>query len=81
MLDASTVTLYKNTVDRSDCNNYRGLSLLCIVGKALAGVELNRLHSLAERIYPEAQCGIRAGGSTIDVIFSLRQLQEKCREQ
>ena len=40
-----------------------------------------RLQELAERIYPESQFGFRAGRSTIDMIFSLRQLQEKCREQ
>ena len=44
-------------------------------------VVLNRLQLLAERVYPEAQCGFRAERSTIDMIFSLRQLQEKCREQ
>ena len=32
-------------------------------------------------MYPEAQCRFRAERSTIDMIFSLRQLQEKCREQ
>ena len=46
-----------------------------------ARVMLNRLQTLAERVYPEAQCGFRAERSTIDMIFSLRQLQEKCREQ
>ena len=30
---------------------------------------------------PESQCGFRAERSTIDMIFSLRPLQEKCREQ
>ena len=81
MRDANITTLYKNKGDRSDCNNYRGISLLSIVGKVFARVVLNRLQSLAERIYPEAQCGFRAGRSTVDMIFSLRQLQEKCREQ
>ncbi|XP_051973121.1 probable RNA-directed DNA polymerase from transposon BS isoform X1 [Xyrauchen texanus] len=81
MRDATIITLYKNKGDRSDCNNYRGISLLSIVGKAFGRVVLNRLQSLAERVYPEAQCGFRAGRSTIDMIFSLRQLQEKCREQ
>ncbi|XP_076056371.1 uncharacterized protein LOC143034323 [Oratosquilla oratoria] len=55
--------------------------LLHTVGKAFARVVLNRLQKLAERVYPEAQCGFRAERSTIDMVFSLRQLQEKCREQ
>ena len=81
MRDAKIITLYKNKGERSDCNNYRGISLLSIVGKAFARVILNRLQLLAERVYPEAQCGFRAARSTIDMVFSVRQLQEKCREQ
>lgn len=81
MRDAKIVTLYKNKGDRSDCNNYRGISLLSVVGKVFARVILVRLQKLAERIYPESQCGFRAERSTIDMVFSLRQLQEKCREQ
>ena len=81
MRDANIVTLYKNKGERSDCNRYRGISLLSIVGKAFACVALKKLQSLAEQVYPESQCGFRAKRSTIDIIFSLRQLQEKCREQ
>ena len=81
MRDCNIVTLYKNKGDRSDCNNYRGISLLSIVGKLFARIALNRLQRLADRVYPESQCGFRAERSTVDMIFSLRQLQEKCREQ
>ena len=81
MRDANIITLYKNKGDRSDCNNYRGISLLSIVGKIFARVILARLQKLADRIYPESQCGFRSERSTIDMIFSVRQLQEKCREQ
>ncbi|KAI8519655.1 hypothetical protein Bbelb_029120 [Branchiostoma belcheri] len=81
MRDANIVTLYKNKGDRTDCNNYRGISLLNIVGKVFARVALARLQVLADRVYPEAQCGFRAGRSTVDMVFSVRQLQEKCREQ
>ena len=81
MRDAKIVTLYKNKGERSDCNNYRGISLLNIVGKLYARVVLVRLQKLAVRVYPESQCGFRAERSTVDMIFSLRQLQEKCREQ
>ena len=81
MRDAKIVTLYKNKGDRSDCNNYRGISLLAIIGKVFARVVLTRLQSLAEQVYPESQCGFRPQRSTVDMIFSLRQIQEKCREQ
>ena len=81
MRDAKIVTLYKNKGDRSDCNNYRGISLLSVVGKLYARAVLARLQKLAERVYPESQCGFRAERSTVDMIFSLLQLQEKCREQ
>ena len=81
MRDANIITLYKNKGDRTDCNNYRGISLLSIIGKAFARLILKRLQLLAERIYPESQCGFRAERSTIDMIFSLKQLQEKSREQ
>ena len=81
MRDAKIINLYKNKGERSDCNNYRGIFLLSIVGKIFARVILVRLQQLAERVYPESQCGFRSGRSTIDMIFSVRQLQEKCREQ
>jgi len=58
MRDAKIVTLYKNKAERSDCNNYRGISLLSIVGKVFARVILTRLQ-MAERVYPESQCGFR----------------------
>ena len=69
MRDANIVTLYKNKGDRSDFNNYRGIPLLSDVGKAFARVALARLQILACRVYPESQCGFRAGMSTVDMIF------------
>ena len=81
MKDSKIITLYKNKGERADCNNYRGISLLSIAGKAFAKVALKRLQILGDRVYPESQCGFRPERSTVDMIFSLRQLQEKCREQ
>ncbi|XP_072854784.2 uncharacterized protein LOC110072917 [Pogona vitticeps] len=57
MKDTNIVTLYKNKGDRGDCSNYCGVSLLSVVGKLLAPVVLKRLQVLADRVYPESQCG------------------------
>ena len=51
------------------------------MGKTFARVVLKGLQKIAERVYPESQCGFRAKRSTIDMVFSVRQLQEKYREQ
>ena len=54
---------------------------MSIVGKVFSRVLLTRLQALADRVYPESQCGFLAGRSTTDMIFTERQLQEKTREQ
>ena len=80
--DAVIKTMYKNKGEKSDCSNYRGITLLSIAGKVLVRVLLNRLvPTIAEEILPESQCGFRANRGTTDMVFLLRQLQEKCREQ
>ncbi|XP_076043659.1 uncharacterized protein LOC143026773 [Oratosquilla oratoria] len=61
--------------------NHCGISLLSITGKVLAGIINNRLKVIADQILPETQCGFRPERGTIDMIFSVWQLQEKCYEQ
>ena len=79
--DANITKLFKKG-KRSICDNYRGISLFVIAGKILARVILNRLNeSLLDSICSESQCGFRKGRGTVDMIFSLRQVQEKAREQ
>ena len=80
--DAVIITLYKNKGENSNCDNYRGITLLSIAGKILARILLNRLvPTIAEDNTPESQCGFRQNRSTTDTVFVLRQLKEKCREQ
>ena len=68
--------------EKSDCSNYRGITLLSIAEKVLARLLLNRLiPSIIEDFTPESHCGFRANRGTTDMIFVLRQIQEKCREQ
>ena len=80
--DAFIVSLFKNKGQRADCGNHRGISLLSIAGKILARIMLNRaVHSIAEENLPESQCGFRRNRSTVDMVFVVRQIQEKCIEQ
>ena len=81
MRDYNIITLYKNKGNHSNCNNYHGISLLSIIATLFACILLHRLQILADRIYPESQCGFCSKRSTMGMIFSLCQLQEKCREQ
>ncbi|KAK3509681.1 hypothetical protein QTP70_008422 [Hemibagrus guttatus] len=79
--DATIITIYKKG-DRTDCGNYRGISLLSVAGKVFARILLDRLSQhITPEVVPESQCGFRSNRSTIDMIFSLRQIQEKCIEQ
>ncbi|KAL8611913.1 hypothetical protein ACOMHN_061994 [Nucella lapillus] len=80
--DTTNISLFKNKCSKSYCGNHRGISLLSIAGKIVARVILNRLISnISKNNLPEAQCGFRPGRSTIDIIFAVRQVQGKCREQ
>eukprot|EP00752_Nemacystus_decipiens_P005560 g5031.t1 len=75
--DATIKVLYKKG-DRSNCNNFRGISLLSHVGKVLAKTITNRLTAFCEAndILPEEQCGFRPGRSTVCMLFVVRRLQE-----
>ena len=81
MKDARFIQLYKNKVDRSVCDICRGISLINNITKTFCRILLPKLQLLGEYIYPESQCGFRQGRSTMDMVFSVTQLQEKCREK
>ena len=81
--DASIIHLYKRKGNPQVCDNHRGISLLSIAGKILAKILLNRLNAHLDQagLIPESQCGFRKDRGTKDMIFTARQLQEKCQEQ
>ena len=80
--NANIVTIIVKKGSRKECGNYRGISLLSIARKIMACIILNRINEkISPKMLPETQCGFRSNRSTIDMVFSLRQIQEKCTEQ
>ena len=70
--DAILVSLYKKG-SKSDCSNFRGKSLLSIVGKLFSRIILNRLvRTIVNGILLESKCGFHASCGTVDTIFSSR---------
>lgn len=63
--------------DKSECSNYRGISLLPTCYKVLSNVLLARLTPYAEEIIGDYQCGFRRDRSTSDQMFTIRQIMEK----
>ena len=60
--------------------NYRGVTLLSVVGKPFTSILNTRLNEWAEKyhIYVEGQSGFRKGMSTVDNIFVLHSLITHC---
>ena len=74
------ITLYKNKNKgtRADCGNYRAISLLPVADKILSHIILNRLIlTISEESLPDSECGLCPNRSTIDMIFTVRQVKEK----
>ena len=79
--DAIIISLYKIKGDKSEYSNYRCINLLSITGEILARVFLNRFsRTIAQENAPESRYGLRFNRRTTDMIFVLRQIEEKCRE-
>ena len=62
------------------CDNWRGISLLDVIGKIFARIIHDRMQVIAESILPDSQSGFRKGHGCLDMIFVARQLMEKARE-
>ena len=74
----ATIKVLQKKSDRSDCNNFRGISLVSHTGKIA-----NRLSDFceAQQILPEEQCGFRPARPTIYMLFVVRRLQELGRRR
>ena len=69
--------------DKLDCNNYRGISLINVIGKLYERLLQNRILRYCEEtedILPDNQFGFRANRSTEDAIFMSRFVASSARD-
>jgi hypothetical protein len=74
--ESIAVSIYKKG-DKTECINYRDISLLPTSYKILSHILLSRLIPYSDEIIGDYQCGFRRNRSTIDQIFYVRQILEK----
>jgi hypothetical protein len=70
------VPIHKKS-DKTDCNNYRGVSLLPTAYKILSNILLPRLIPYVNEIIGDHQCGFRRNRSTTDQISYIQQILGK----
>jgi hypothetical protein len=61
--------------DKTDCNNYRGISLLSTSYKILSNILLSKLSPYTDEIIGGHQCGFQRNSSTSDQMFCIHQIQ------
>ncbi|XP_056017329.1 uncharacterized protein LOC130053785 [Ostrea edulis] len=66
--------------DLSSCNYWRGIMLLFIPGKVLAGIMLERLKTALDKTLREEQAGFRQDRSCTDHIATMRIIIEQSME-
>jgi len=74
--ESCIVPIYKKG-DKTDYNNYRGISLLSTTYKIISNILLSWPTPYAEKIIVDHQCGFSRNRSTNDHIFCIRQILEK----
>ena len=74
----ATIEVPHKMKDRTECRNYRGLSLVAHAGRVLLKIVANRLGDFCEEagIFPEEQWGFRPQSSRTEMMFVVRRLQE-----
>lgn len=78
---AVILPLYKGKGSQQECKNYRGISLLSVVGKSYAKVLIERVMDVTERKIWDVQAGFRKGMGSRNVrikSFRYGSFQRKC---
>ena len=66
--------------DLTECDNYRGISLLSVPCKILCRLLIDRVKSGVDEMIRQEQAGFRSGRGTSEQIFALRNILEQCQE-
>ena len=73
------MTIFKKG-DCKQCTNYRGISLRSLPGKVYAKCLERKCREIVESKLEDGRCGFRPGRSTMNQIFTLKQIFEKSWE-
>ena len=71
------VPLCKGKEEKTECSNYRGISLLIVVGKIYAGILVDRARKVIKGLNDDEQGGFRVRRGSVDQIFILKQIRRK----
>ena len=78
---AVIVPLHKSKGERNEWKNYRGISLLSVIGKIYVGIIVDRVRKVTKGLIDDVQGGFRAGKGCVDQIFTLKLIDEKARKK
>ena len=67
---AVVVPLYKNKKERTECRNYRGISLLSVVAKIYSGILVYRVLGVTEGVIDDDRGSFKARSQTKPLIGS-----------
>jgi hypothetical protein len=73
----SIIVPFHKKGDQTDCNNYRGISLLSTAHKILSNILLARLTPYVIEVISDHQCGFHCNRSTTNQILYIWQIREK----
>ena len=66
--------LYKGKGDRFEFANYRGISLLSVIGKVYGGILIEPIRKSCDAAIEENKRGFREGRVCVDQIFAMGQI-------
>ena len=74
-----TIPVFKKG-QKSDCNNYRGIAILCVTNKIISRTILNRLIPVLDSQLNKSQCCFRSNRGCSDQLFNLRIIMQRAKK-